>query len=156
MNRVQTVTQKHYRVKNPGQNPNWLHEPQTGPASAPGGPRHAQARPGRAPTPCAPRLPAASMPCLPHALVRLYLAYRARPRAPSQSAHARAVPALPSACCLRACTPSPAPSAHACAPQRPSLLLKWAVAKFHFFLYKFFFFVFNNNYYYYFQLFPTA
>ena len=35
MNRVQPVTQKHYRVKNPGQKPNWLHEPPTGPASAP-------------------------------------------------------------------------------------------------------------------------
>ena len=36
MNRVQTVTQKHYRVEKPGQKPNRLHEPPTGPASAPG------------------------------------------------------------------------------------------------------------------------
>ena len=42
MNRVQTATQKHYRVKNPGQKPNWLHEPPTGPASAPGAPRRAR------------------------------------------------------------------------------------------------------------------
>ena len=42
MNRVHTVTQKHYRVKNPGQKPNWLHEPPTGPASAPGAPRRAR------------------------------------------------------------------------------------------------------------------
>ena len=43
MNRVQTATQKHYRVKNPGQKPNWLHEPPTGPTSAPSAPRRARA-----------------------------------------------------------------------------------------------------------------
>ena len=43
MKRVQTVTQKHYRVKNPGQKPNWLHEPPTGPASTLGAPRRARA-----------------------------------------------------------------------------------------------------------------
>ena len=32
MNRVQTVTQKHYRVEKPGQKPNRVHEHPTGPA----------------------------------------------------------------------------------------------------------------------------
>ena len=41
MNRVQTVTQKHYRVEKPGRKPSQVHEHPTGPACA-----HRQ-RPGR-------------------------------------------------------------------------------------------------------------
>ena len=103
MNRVHTVTQKHSRVKNPGQKPNWLHEPPTGPASTPG---HAQAaRPAR-PRP-APRAPKPSAPhahgcrarllvrtprapcacCLPPAACRLPRAFAAlrEPPAPRRS-----------------------------------------------------------------------
>ena len=87
MNRVHTVTQKHSRVKNPGQKPNWLHEPPTGPASAPG---HAQATP----RPRACRAPAAHCRAPPRVLPRP----TARP-----AAH----------CLPRAPTPS-APRAHAC------------------------------------------
>ena len=50
MNRVQMVTQKHYRVEKPGQKPNRLHEPPTGPANALGA--RARGCVVASPTPC--------------------------------------------------------------------------------------------------------
>ena len=48
MNRVQTVTQKHYRVEKPGQKPSQVHEHQNWPSwhaqVRTGGPRHAHGR----------------------------------------------------------------------------------------------------------------
>ena len=123
------MTQKHYRVKNPGQNPNWLHEPQAGPASAPGAPRHAQASPGRAPrapTPCASR---------PHAvrLARPALACCALPparlpRAPAPASRVRASPVTPCSSVrarprrARLHSARPYAPAHSPAPARPLTL----------------------------------
>ena len=89
MIRVQTVTQKHYRVKNPGQKPNRLHEPPTGPASTPGAPRRARA------CPCCsqpsvvswPGCPALSQPlgAVSQAPTAVSQPHAARPRAPSNA-----------------------------------------------------------------------
>ena len=166
MNRVHTVTQKHSRVKNPGQKPNWLHEPPTGPASAPG---HAQAaRPARprpaprAPTPSAPRAhacrarllvrtprapcacclpPAARVRCAPRAPAR-HAAHARLLRSPST--HARPAPQRP---LLR--TPAPLPAhqpraqrlpARALRPVRLAQSTKWAVAHHNFSVLKIFIF----------------
>ena len=100
MNRVQTVTQKHYRVKNLDQNPNWLHEPPTGPASAPGAPRRACVRVVANPTPYRGR---AARPYL-----SLRLSCRGAPAAVSQPHAAR--PRAPNlACPLTPCALCRAP-----------------------------------------------
>ena len=165
MNRVQTVTQKHYRVKNPDQDPNWLHKPQTGPASAPGAPRHAQAARPRALTPRvshAPCLPAArscrAVPCRspaprasarPRAPARPCPACRARPRASARparpSAHARAVPRAPApAACAparlaSAQRPAQRPSAQRPAPQPTAVWFPTYCIQKNFFFFFFFF-----------------
>ena len=127
MNRVQTVTQKHYRVKNPGQNPNWLHEPQTGPASAPGAPRRAPCLPMPRTLP----VPAAQAPrACPVRPVRPAPSARQPSRAP-----AAACPARPLA--LRACRPS---AQHLSHNTKSVSRHTWAVAQFYFFCTQNFFF----------------
>ena len=107
MNRVQTVTQKHYRVKNPVQNPNWLHEPLTGPASAPGVPRRAHAcRVVASPAPCHGQGPVVSWP-RPGRIVA---------EAPGRIAMLRAVSQTQCRSSLRAVLPPAAYPAHPRAP----------------------------------------
>ena len=109
------MTKKHYRVKNPGQNPTWLHEPQTGPTSAPGAPRpcpgrscparsvRPTARPRRAyPCACRPLLVRPTRCCRAPA-VRPYLP---RPLCTPTPAHR----ALPSPACRTPCAPSALPA----------------------------------------------
>ena len=125
MNRVHTVTQKHSRVKNLGQKPNWLHEPPTGPASAPG---HAQAVHGRAHWALA---SCRSSPSAVSPLERLPLMPRAPAARPARrsacSAPARDTPQRPAPAHPAPARPAPsarlpcAPSAHACAPQPAQL-----------------------------------
>ena len=122
MNRVQTVTQKHYRVKNPGQNPNWLYEPQTGPASAPGAPRPCMAARTA-------RTGAVSQQPLGRVAARAPARLPLMPRAPRAPCAPAAHPARPSACSAPARdtpqrpTPAhPAPSARLRPPRAPSTL----------------------------------
>ena len=130
MNRVHTVTQKHYRVKNPGQKPNWLHEPPTGPASAPGAPRLARSwscrgRPGRVvaepPGPVAAQgCHVAAQPARPYTPAHsLVPPAAARPRAPAPRAPAPVPPSV----CLPFLPHAPRPAARSaclrahCAPR---------------------------------------
>ena len=130
-----TMTQKHYRVKNPGQKPNCLHEPPTGLANAPEAPRRARARPCRG-QPSAVSWLGCPVVSQPQAAVSQAPAAVSQPHvvpAPSTRVPAPCAPACTPASAARLRLERPAPSARllpvralrvprlaACAPRTPT------------------------------------
>ena len=106
MNRVQTVTQKHYRVEKPGRKSSWVHEYPTGPACA-----HKPRARGRVVGGLAVSWPG------PPAVSQL----SARCRAPPASRPALRLPRAPRAC---AAPQRPAPQRQRLSPRPPAQRLR--------------------------------
>ena len=120
MNSVYLVTQEKYRVKNQVEKPSRLHEPPTGPASAPGSPRHAHAcRVVASPAPCRGQGPVISWP-RPGRIVAEAPGRIAMLRAVSQtqcrSSLRVVLPPAPRARCARTPVQPAHPALAACAP----------------------------------------